>query len=119
MLMMLLFELDSEHARLLKKQLEGLTGSSTSLSGPGEGKNVKGLSFMGGEQDENYLGHHKGSDLPVSALGYQEDIMQPLKGLTKKGNSGLDCTRSLHQRHQQWACWTAIHPTPRSWAFGY
>ena len=86
MLMTLLFEPDSERARLLRKRLEGLTGSSTSLGGPGEGKKVNGLSFMngGGEQDENDLSHQKGSDSPVSALGDQEDTLQLLTGLTKK-----------------------------------
>ena len=89
MLMTLLFEPDSERARLVRKRLEGLTGSSSSLGGPGEGKKANGFSFVninmnGGERDENSHGHHMGSDSPVSALGDQEDTLRLLTGLTKK-----------------------------------
>jgi len=85
MLMTLLFEPDSERARLVRRRLDGLTGSNSSLGGPGEGKKVNWSSFMnGGERDESGHGQHNGSDSPVSALGDQEDTLQLLTGLTKK-----------------------------------
>ena len=87
MLMTLLFEPDSERAKLVRKRLEGLTGSSSSLSGPGGVKKANGFSFVnggGGERDENGHGQPKGSDSPISALGDQEDTLQLLTGLTKK-----------------------------------
>ena len=87
MLMTLLFEPDSERAKLVRKRLGGVTGSSSSLGGPGEGKKANGLSFMnggGGEGEENGHGQPKGSDSPISALGDQEDTLQLLTGLTKK-----------------------------------
>jgi hypothetical protein len=85
MLMTLLFEPDSERAKLARKRLEGLTGSSSSLGGAGEGKGVNGFSFMnGGERDESSNGYQKRSDSPVSTLGDQEDTLQLLTGLTKK-----------------------------------
>ena len=87
MLMTLLFEPDSERAKLVRRRLGGLTGSGSSLGGPGEGKKANGYSFTnggGGEGDENGHGQPKGSDSPVSTLGDQEDTLQLLTGLTKK-----------------------------------
>ena len=84
MLMTLLFEPDSERAKLARRRLEGLTGSSSSLGAPGDGKGVNGFSFMNGERDEYGHSHNKGSDSPVSTLGDQEDTLQLLTGLTKK-----------------------------------
>ena len=84
MLMTLLFEPDSERAKLVRRRLEGLTGSSSSFGGPGEGKKVNGFSFSNGERDQNGHGQPKGSDSPISTLGDQEDTLQLLTGLTKK-----------------------------------
>ena len=87
MLMTLLFEPDSDRANLVRKRLEGLTGSGSSLGGPGEGKKANGFLFMNGEgaeRNENGHGQPKGSDSPISTLGDQEDTLQLLTGLTKK-----------------------------------